>query len=108
MAAAVDLFACVHEDVVLEPGSAATLIPAGFAMHIANPYVMALIAPRSGMGHKKGLILGNTVGVIDADYTGQIFVSASIGALPLGYLVVRTSWIGFRGRGATPADRPAC
>lgn len=76
MAAAVDLFACLEQDLQLEPGSPATLIPAGFAMHIANPFVAALIAPRSGMGHKKGLVLGNTIGVIDADYTGQIFVSA--------------------------------
>lgn len=75
MAAAVDLHACVDEPLEIAPGSPALLVPAGFAMHIADPGLMAVIAPRSGMGHKRGLVLGNSVGVIDADYTGQVMVS---------------------------------
>ncbi|MDO9237588.1 MAG: dUTP diphosphatase [Aquabacterium sp.] len=76
MAAAVDLMACIDGDLLIQAGAPAVLIPAGFAMHIADPFITALIAPRSGLGHKKGLVLGNTIGVVDADYTGQIFVSA--------------------------------
>ena len=75
MAAAVDLHACLDQALEIAPGAPATLVPAGFAMHIADPGLMALIAPRSGMGHKRGLVLGNSVGVIDADYTGQVMVS---------------------------------
>ena len=75
-AAAVDLHACVDTPVVLLPGEAAVLIPAGFAMHIAEPGMAALILPRSGLGHRKGLVLGNTAGLIDSDYTGPILVSA--------------------------------
>jgi dUTP pyrophosphatase len=76
MAAAVDLRACIHTALHIEPGSNAVLIPAGFALHIADPGIVAVIAPRSGLGHKRGLVLGNAIGVIDADYTGQIMVSA--------------------------------
>ncbi len=76
MAAAVDLHACLDESLELAAGSPAVLVPAGFAMHIADPGLMAVIAPRSGMGHKRGLVLGNAIGVIDADYTGQVMVSA--------------------------------
>ena len=76
MAAAIDLYACIDAPLVLEAGSAAQLISAGIAIHMANPYMVALIAPRSGSGHKKGLVLGNSVGVIDADYSGTIFISA--------------------------------
>ncbi len=75
MAAAVDLHACLDEALDIVAGSPAQLVPAGFAMHIADPGLMAVIAPRSGMGHKRGLVLGNSIGVIDADYTGQVMVS---------------------------------
>ncbi|VTU31251.1 dUTP diphosphatase [Variovorax sp. PBL-E5] len=75
MAAAIDLHACADQSLSIAPGSPAILISAGFAMHIADPGIAALIAPRSGMGHKRGLVLGNSVGVIDADYTGTVMVS---------------------------------
>lgn len=75
-AAAIDLHACFDSTLEIAPGSAAVLIPAGFALHIADPGMAALILPRSGLGHKKGLVLGNTVGLIDPDYTGPIMVSA--------------------------------
>lgn len=76
MAAAIDLYACVEKQIILEPNSNAKLISTGIAISIANSNIMGLIAPRSGSGHKKGLILGNTVGIIDADYSGTIFISA--------------------------------
>lgn len=75
-AAAVDLHACLDAALEIAPGSPAVLIPAGFAVHIADPGVAALILPRSGLGHKKGLVLGNTAGLIDSDYMGPIMVSA--------------------------------
>ena len=75
-AAAVDLHACLDAPLALWPGSAAVLVPAGFALHIADPAVAALILPRSGLGHNKGLVLGNTAGLIDPDYMGPIMVSA--------------------------------
>jgi dUTP pyrophosphatase len=76
MAAAIDLHACLDEPLSLPPGSPAQLIPAGLALHMADPHMAALIVPRSGLGHKKGLVVGNLVGVIDADYLGPIMVSA--------------------------------
>ena len=75
-AAAIDLHACLDEALTLPPGAAPTLISAGFAVHIADPHIAALVLPRSGMGHKRGLVLGNLVGLIDPDYTGPIMVSA--------------------------------
>jgi len=75
MAAAVDLFACVDAPLVLAPQSPACLVPAGIAIHIADPNVAAVIVPRSGLGHNKGLVLGNLVGVLDADYTGPVLIS---------------------------------
>ena len=75
-AAGIDLFACLEESLTLEPQAPAVLIPAGFAIRIDDPEWAALIYPRSGQGHRRGLVLGNTVGVIDADYEGQIFISA--------------------------------
>lgn len=74
-AAAIDLMACLDEDLVLPAGGAAVLVPAGFAVHMNDPHLVAVIAPRSGLGHKKGLVLGNGLGVIDADYTGPLMVS---------------------------------
>ena len=76
MAAAVDLLACIDVTLSIAPGTPAVLIPAGFAMHIADPSIAAVIAPRSGLGHKRGLVLGNSLGIIDADYTGPVMVSA--------------------------------
>ena len=75
-AAAIDLHACLDEPVVIAPGAPPMLISAGFAVHIADPHIAALVLPRSGMGHKKGLVLGNLVGLIDPDYMGPIMVSA--------------------------------
>ena len=76
LAAAIDLHACLDAPLTIAPGVVPELIPAGFALHIANPHIAALILPRSGMGHRQGLVLGNLVGLIDPDYTGPILVSA--------------------------------
>jgi dUTP pyrophosphatase len=75
-AAAIDLHACLDAETTIAPGDPALLISAGFALHMANPHMAALVLPRSGMGHKRGLVLGNLVGLIDPDYTGPILVSA--------------------------------
>jgi len=75
MAAAVDLFACLDEPLVIAPQAAAQFVPAGIAIHIGDPNVAAIIVPRSGLGHKVGLVLGNLVGVLDADYTGPVMIS---------------------------------
>lgn len=72
--AGLDLRACLDEDVILEPG-ATVLIPTGLAIHIDDPSLAAVILPRSGLGHKHGIVLGNLVGLIDSDYQGQLFVS---------------------------------
>ncbi len=69
-----DLRACVDEPLQLEPG-AVELIPTGLALYIADPELAAIILPRSGLGHKHGIVLGNLVGLIDSDYQGQLFVS---------------------------------
>ena len=75
MAAAVDLFACLDQALVIAPQSPAQFVPAGIAIHIGDPNVAAIIVPRSGLGHKKGLVLGNLVGVLDADYMGPVMIS---------------------------------
>jgi dUTP pyrophosphatase len=75
MAAAIDLHACLDAPLTLMPETAPALIPAGFALHMADPNLAALVLPRSGLGHRKGLVLGNLVGLIDPDYTGPILVS---------------------------------
>lgn len=72
--AGVDLRACVGENVLLKPGQT-TLVPTGIAVHMADPGLAAVILPRSGLGHKNGIVLGNLVGLIDSDYQGQIMVS---------------------------------
>jgi dUTP pyrophosphatase len=74
-AAGLDLRACVDAPLELAPG-ASVLIPTGMAMHIADPGLAAVILPRSGLGHKHGLVLGNLVGLIDSDYQGPLMVSA--------------------------------
>ncbi|AXA33082.1 dUTP diphosphatase [Francisella adeliensis] len=72
--AAIDLNACVEGDVVLKPGEC-KLVGTGVAIHVADPNYAALILPRSGLGHKKGLVLGNGTGLIDSDYQGELKVS---------------------------------
>ena len=72
--AGLDLRACIDAPLVLEPG-AAELIPTGLAIHIGDPGHAAMLLPRSGLGHKHGIVLGNLVGLIDSDYQGQVFVS---------------------------------
>jgi dUTP pyrophosphatase len=76
MAAAVDLHACLDSALAIAPGAPAQLIPSGLAIHIGRPDVAAVILPRSGLGHKRGLVLGNLLGLIDADYQGQLLISA--------------------------------
>jgi dUTP pyrophosphatase len=73
-AAGLDLRACIAQPIELKPGQT-ELIPSGIAIHVADPGFAAIILPRSGLGHKHGIVLGNLVGLIDTDYQGQIFVS---------------------------------
>lgn len=72
--AGMDLRACLDAALALQPGQA-ELIPTGIAIHIGDPGIAATILPRSGLGHKHGIVLGNLVGLIDSDYQGQLFVS---------------------------------
>ena len=72
--AGVDLRACLDEPATLEPG-ATLLVPTGIAIHLADPGLAAMILPRSGLGHKHGIVLGNLVGLIDSDYQGELLVS---------------------------------
>jgi dUTP pyrophosphatase len=72
--AGMDLRACVDGALTLEPGDT-RLIPTGIAIHIAEPGLAAMILPRSGLGHKHGIVLGNLVGLIDSDYQGELMIS---------------------------------
>jgi len=72
--AGLDLRACIDEPITLAPGQT-ELVPTGIAIHLADAGLAAVILPRSGLGHKHGIVLGNLVGLIDSDYQGQIFVS---------------------------------
>jgi dUTP pyrophosphatase len=72
--AGLDLRACIDAPMTVEPGQAA-LIPTGLAIHLADPVLAAMILPRSGLGHRHGLVLGNLVGLIDSDYQGPLMVS---------------------------------
>ncbi|EEE07114.1 dUTP diphosphatase [Burkholderia multivorans] len=72
--AGLDLRACLDAPLTLKPGDTA-LVPTGLAIHLADPGYAALILPRSGLGHKHGIVLGNLVGLIDSDYQGQLMVS---------------------------------
>jgi len=74
-AAGLDLRACLDAPLALAPGEA-QLVPTGLAIHIGDPGYAAMILPRSGLGHKHGIVLGNLVGLIDSDYQGQLMVSA--------------------------------
>lgn len=78
MAAGFDVVACINEPLVLKHGDPAVLIPTGLAIYMgaASSTVAALILPRSGLGHKHGLVLGNTIGLVDGDYQNQWFISA--------------------------------
>ena len=73
-AAGLDLVACLNESLTLKPGDT-QLIPTGIAIHIGNAGLAAMLLPRSGLGHKHGIVLGNLVGLIDSDYQGQVLVS---------------------------------
>lgn len=72
--AGLDLRACIDEAMVIEPQQT-VLVPTGLAIHLADPGYAAVILPRSGLGHKHGIVLGNLVGLIDSDYQGQLMVS---------------------------------
>ena len=72
--AGLDIRACVAEPVTLHPGET-VLIPSGFAIHIQDHQLAAVLLPRSGLGHKHGIVLGNLLGLIDSDYQGQVFIS---------------------------------
>jgi dUTP diphosphatase len=73
-AAGLDLRACIEKEIVLNVGDS-QLVPTGIAIHVADPGYAAMILPRSGLGAKNGIVLGNLVGLIDSDYQGQVFVS---------------------------------
>ena len=72
--AGIYLLACLDEPLTIQPGDT-ELIPSGIAVYIRDPSLAAVLLPRSGLGHKKGLVLGNLVGLIDSDYQGQVFIS---------------------------------
>jgi dUTP pyrophosphatase len=72
--AGLDLRACLDSPLMLEPGRS-ELVPSGIAVHLADPGLAAMVLPRSGLGHKHGIVLGNLVGLIDSDYQGQVLVS---------------------------------
>ncbi len=72
--AGIDLLACLDEPLTIQPGDT-ELIPSGIAVYIRDSSLAAVLLPRSGLGHKKGLVLGNLVGLIDSDYQGQVFIS---------------------------------
>lgn len=73
-AAGLDLRACIDAPITLAPGDT-QLVPSGIAIHLEDPGMAAMVLPRSGLGHKHGIVLGNLIGLIDSDYQGQIFVS---------------------------------
>jgi dUTP pyrophosphatase len=73
-AAGMDLRACLEATIRLQPGQT-ELLPTGIAIHIADPSLAAVLLPRSGLGHKHGIVLGNLVGLIDSDYQGQLYIS---------------------------------
>ncbi|PTB19618.1 dUTP diphosphatase [Trinickia symbiotica] len=72
--AGLDLRACLDKPLVIEPGET-RLVPTGLAIHVGDPGFAALILPRSGLGHKHGIVLGNLVGLIDSDYQGELMIS---------------------------------
>ena len=72
--AGLDMRACIDEPITVAPGET-VLVPTGLAIHIGDPALAAVLLPRSGLGHKHGLVLGNLTGLIDSDYQGQVFIS---------------------------------
>jgi dUTP pyrophosphatase len=72
--AGLDMRACIDEPLTVNPGDT-VLVPTGLAIHVADPALAAVLLPRSGLGHKHGLVLGNLTGLIDSDYQGQVFIS---------------------------------
>jgi len=72
--AGMDMRACIDETIIVAPGET-VLVPTGLAIHVADPGLAAVLLPRSGLGHKHGLVLGNLTGLIDSDYQGQVFIS---------------------------------
>ena len=72
--AGMDMRACIDEPITVAPGET-VLVPTGLAIHVAEPSLAAVLLPRSGLGHKHGLVLGNLTGLIDSDYQGQVFIS---------------------------------
>ncbi|MDJ0812855.1 MAG: dUTP diphosphatase [Woeseiaceae bacterium] len=72
--AGLDMRACIDEPITVDPGET-VLVPTGLAIHIGDPALAAVLLPRSGLGHKHGLVLGNLTGLIDSDYQGQVFIS---------------------------------
>jgi len=72
--AGLDMRACIDDAITVEPGDTG-LVPTGLAIHIADPALAAVLLPRSGLGHKHGLVLGNLTGLIDSDYQGQVYIS---------------------------------
>jgi len=72
--AGMDMRACIDEALTVTPGET-VLVPTGLAIHVADPALAAVLLPRSGLGHKHGLVLGNLTGLIDSDYQGQVFIS---------------------------------
>lgn len=82
MSAGIDLHACIAEPLILQPQAPPVLIPSGIALLMNDPHMVAFLLARSGLGHKKGLVLGQAVGTIDADYTNEIFISAWLRTTP--------------------------
>lgn len=72
--AGMDMRACIDESLTVSPGET-VLVPTGLAIHVADPSLAAVLLPRSGLGHKHGIVLGNLTGLIDSDYQGQLFIS---------------------------------
>ena len=72
--AGLDMRSCIDDAITVEPGET-VLVPTGIAIHVADPALAAVLLPRSGLGHKHGLVLGNLTGLIDSDYQGQVFIS---------------------------------
>ena len=72
--AGMDMRACIDESITVSPGET-VLIPTGLAIHVSDPLLAAVLLPRSGLGHKHGLVLGNLTGLIDSDYQGQVYIS---------------------------------
>jgi dUTP pyrophosphatase len=96
--AGMDLRACLDGTLTVRAGET-VLVPTGFAMHIGDPGIAAVLLPRSGLGHKHGIVLGNLVGLIDSDYQGQVFVSCWIPVSRVRWNIVEEFEASARGAG---------